>query len=58
METVFVIGNGKAHLRLVKTGKRFGGEVEVLSGIESGEQVVTEGANLLADGQPVEVKSL
>lgn len=53
METVFVIRDGKAHLRLVKTGKRFGTEIEIVSGIENGEQVVTEGANRLSDEQPV-----
>jgi RND family efflux transporter MFP subunit len=57
MELVFVIVNNHAQLRLVKTGKRFGDEVEVVSGLNSGEQIVTEGAADLADGQPVIVKS-
>jgi multidrug efflux pump subunit AcrA (membrane-fusion protein) len=43
-------------LRLVKTGRRLGDEIEVLSGLEAGEPIVTEGAAALADGQPVEVK--
>ena len=45
-----------AQLRLVKTGTRVGDEVEVVSGLDSGEQVVTEGAAALTDGQPVTVK--
>jgi RND family efflux transporter MFP subunit len=56
LEIVFVAADGKAQLRLVKTGKRFGNEVELVSGLEAGEKVVTEGAASLTDGQPVEVK--
>ena len=56
MELVFVVANGHAQLRIVKTGKRVGGEVELVSGVDAGEQVVTEGAAQLVDGQPVELK--
>jgi len=56
MEIVFVLENRRARLRLVKTGKRFGPEVELVSGVYAGEQVVIEGAARLRDGQPVEVK--
>ena len=56
MEMVFVETNRVAHLRLVKTGKRVGDEVELVSGVEAGERVVTEGAAQLRDGQAVEVK--
>lgn len=56
MELVFVVGDTKAHLRLVKTGKRIGSEVELVSGVEAGERVVVEGAATLMDGQPVEAK--
>ncbi len=56
MEMVFVVANGRAQLRLVKTGNRVGDEIEVVSGLNSGEQVVTENASALADGQPVEIK--
>ncbi len=56
MELVFVVANGDAQLRIVKTGTRVGDEVEVVSGLDSGEQVVTEGAVALTDGQPVTVK--
>jgi multidrug efflux pump subunit AcrA (membrane-fusion protein) len=56
MELVFVFANGHAQLRLIKTGTRVGDEVEVLSGLTSGEQVLTEGAAALTDGQPVSVK--
>ena len=56
MELVFVVTNGHAELRLIKTGRHVGDELEVVSGLNSGEQVVTEGAAALADGQPVTIK--
>lgn len=56
MELVFVAANGRAQLRIVRTGARVGAEIEVVSGLNAGEQVVTEGAAALADGQPVVVK--
>jgi RND family efflux transporter MFP subunit len=56
MELVFVETNRVALLRLVKTGKRVGGEVELVSGVEAGERVVIEGAAQLRDGQPVEIR--
>ncbi len=57
LEIVFVADEGRAKLRLVKTGKRFDDMVEVVSGLESGESVVVEGARSLADGQPIEARS-
>lgn len=56
MEMVFVAANGHAQLRLVKTGRRVGNEVEIVSGLDSGEQIVTEGAAVLTDGQPVSIQ--
>lgn len=56
LEQVFVVNQDRAELRLVRTGKRLGGDVEVLSGVEAGEKVVTEGAKGLVDGQKVAVK--
>ena len=46
----------QVQLRLVKTGSRLGDEIELVSGLNSGEQVVTENASDLVDGQPVTVK--
>ena len=57
MEIVFVADKGRAQLRLVKTGKRFGDEIEVLSGIDGNEMVIAENAALLIDGQRVEARS-
>lgn len=56
LEIVFVVANQHAQMHLVKTGKRIGDEVEIVSGLHSGDAVVIEGAPLLTDGQPVEAK--
>ncbi|HZI31689.1 MAG TPA: efflux RND transporter periplasmic adaptor subunit [Candidatus Binatia bacterium] len=56
MELVFVATNGDAQLRLVKTGRRVDDEMEVVSGLNSGEAVVTQGASELTDGQPVTIQ--
>lgn len=67
MEYVFVVSDGKAHLRIVRSGKRVGGEVQILAGLEPGEMVVTRGGGKvgeggggapgsLGDGQPVETR--
>jgi RND family efflux transporter MFP subunit len=56
MEKIFVVENGTAHLRLVRTGANHDGRVEILAGLAGGEQVVSEGAAQLSDGQPVRVQ--
>ncbi len=56
MELVFVAKDTKAALRLVKTGRALNGSVEVLSGLEEGEQVVISDVAKLADGQPVTIQ--
>lgn len=53
MELVFVVRDARARLRLVKTGKVLADQIEILSGLEAGDQVVTEQAAALTDGQPV-----
>jgi multidrug efflux pump subunit AcrA (membrane-fusion protein) len=53
LELVHVVKDGKALLRLVKTGRRTGDKVEILSGIEDGDSVVVQSAAALKDGQPV-----
>ncbi|MGC8991351.1 MAG: efflux RND transporter periplasmic adaptor subunit, partial [Verrucomicrobiia bacterium] len=56
LELVFVVTNNVAQLRLVRTAKRTGDSVEIVSGVSAGETVVTDGANTLTDGQPVQIK--
>jgi membrane fusion protein (multidrug efflux system) len=55
IESVFVIEEGVARLRLVKTGRRHNGQVEVISGLTGGEKVASKDAHLLRDGAAVEV---
>ena len=52
---VFSIVGGKAKANTVTTGRRRAGEVEILTGIEEGTQVVISGQTRLRDGAPVEV---
>ena len=48
---VFVVDqSGVAHLRLVKTGRIVGDRVELLSGLNDGEEIVSEGIASLRDG--------
>lgn len=53
MQLLFVVADHHAQLRIVKTGARVGGEVEIVSGLNSGEPVVVSNADQLLDGQPV-----
>lgn len=56
---VFVISNSGtgdvARLRTVEIGNSSGTDIAVLKGLASGEKIITSGANLLKDGQRVEV---
>jgi membrane fusion protein, multidrug efflux system len=56
LEIVFVTREGRAQMRLVRTGRPLDGGVEILSGLSAGEAVVVEGAAGLVDGQPVTTK--
>jgi RND family efflux transporter MFP subunit len=56
MEKLFVVENSTAHLRLVRTGASHDGQIEIVAGLTGGEQVVSEGAAQLSDGQPVRVQ--
>ena len=57
MERVFVVGQGQAVLRLVKTGRVSGARIEILSGVNAGEQVVLAPPAALRDGSPVTPQS-
>lgn len=56
MERAFVAKDGRAVLRLVKTGAHRGDQVEILSGLSEGEQVLVKVPVGLAEGQSLEVK--
>jgi RND family efflux transporter MFP subunit len=57
LEGVFVLKEGRAWLRLVKTGRPVAGGIEILSGLEAGEEIVGESSTNMKDGQRVEVKA-
>jgi RND family efflux transporter MFP subunit len=55
LELLFVVQDNRAQLRIVKTGKRWADEVELVSGIRTGETIVATGAAPLRDGQSVTI---
>ncbi|MDD2466058.1 MAG: efflux RND transporter periplasmic adaptor subunit [Desulfobulbus sp.] len=56
MDRVFVVEAERAHLRLVRTGLRHEGMVEILTGLTSGETVAISNNRLLENGQQVRVQ--
>lgn len=53
LEQVHVVADGRAVLRLIKTGERAGDEVRVLAGLELGDRLITSPAGTVRDGQRV-----
>jgi RND family efflux transporter MFP subunit len=55
LTSVWVVDKDKvARMRLVKVGKTVGDRVEIISGLSSGERVVTAGAGKVSEGARVE----
>ena len=52
-EAVFVLADGRAHLRPVETGRRSGLRVAIRDGLEAGERVVLHPGDRVADGARV-----
>ncbi len=52
---IYVVDAGKARMRIVQTGEAKDGAIRILSGLDSGAQVVTSGVDRLFDGAPVRV---
>ncbi len=48
-------GVGTAVKRLVTTGRSQGDHVEILEGIEAGDQIITEGARRVREGQEIQI---
>ena len=53
MERIFIVKDGRAGLRLVRTGAVEGDRVEILAGLSPGDEVVITGTKGLTDGQPI-----
>lgn len=54
---VYIIDGGKSMKRIVETGQQYEKEVEVLTGLAAGEEVVVEGQVGLVDGMAVVVQA-
>lgn len=52
-QTIYVVENGRAQPRTVRTGLRLAREVQVVSGLEPGAVVITSGQMQLRPGVPV-----
>jgi multidrug efflux pump subunit AcrA (membrane-fusion protein) len=50
---VFVVENGIARAREVKTGTLMGNQIEITGGLRSGERIIVSEVDRLADGTPV-----
>lgn len=58
LELVYTVTNeGRAALTLVRTGRRLGGNIEVVAGLRGGEQIIVNPPAGLEDRDPVEVQS-
>jgi RND family efflux transporter MFP subunit len=53
--SLFVVEGNIAHVRTVKTGGKYGENVEIIEGLKDKEQVVTVGQNNLSEGVKVNV---
>ncbi|HTS48522.1 MAG TPA: efflux RND transporter periplasmic adaptor subunit [Bryobacteraceae bacterium] len=56
LQSVIVVEEGSAHTRLVTLGQKRGDVVEILSGLNAGERVVSPRSMTLADGARVEAR--
>lgn len=52
---VYIFDNGRVMLRKIKVGEEYGQQIEVTSGLQKGEQVVTSGQINLQEGSLVNV---
>lgn len=57
MAQVFVADQAEAGLRLVRVGASYGDRIEILSGLQAGEQIVVSVEKPLRDGQPLIIEA-
>lgn len=53
---VFVLSEGQARFRMVRIGKRRAGQLEVLSGLDGNETLVSGNLGDIHDGTPIVIK--
>src|SRR5688572_1748536 len=56
LEKVFVIESGKVAERIVRSGSRIGGDVEIVEGVKEGDVVATSNLGNLQQGREVAVR--
>lgn len=56
-EVVYAVNQAQAHQRVVHTGLRQDGMVEIIDGVEAGEQIVLDGAAFLTDGAKISIQN-
>jgi RND family efflux transporter MFP subunit len=56
LDTVFVVEDGTARLRLVRLGGSDGDHTAICAGLRAGEVVITNNPSTLLDGQPVTIR--
>lgn len=57
LEGVYIVGtHNQAEIRWVKTGKTQNGQVEIVSGLSSGDRIITSKEAQLKDGQPIVIQ--
>lgn len=52
-KVVYLVVEGRAEQRVVETGYKTGGMVEIVKGLQGGELVALDGAGFLTDGAPI-----
>jgi len=55
-DVVYIIKDALAHQQIVKIGKRFGNEIEIIEGLNKDAVLAFDGAGFLTDGAPVDIK--
>ena len=55
-KVAFILKDGKAQRRVVQTGLEAGGQVQIVSGVQPGETVITAGNEKLKDGMEVKAQ--
>lgn len=57
-QVVYIVENGHVKQRIVTTGQTINGEVEILEGVNSGEQIANDGAGFLADNAMIRIQGV
>jgi membrane fusion protein (multidrug efflux system) len=57
-KNVIVARNGKAHFAEVKTGIRQASKIEIVSGINAGDTIITTGILFLSEGKPLKYSTV